>query len=84
MVLNLAIDGIVGLVPLLGDLFDFAFKAHSRNQALLAQWLRSPQQTRRSSTAVLMLGLVVLLALLCGAVWVLASLLQWVVAALRA
>ena len=83
MVLNLAIDGIVGLVPLFGDLFDFAFKAHSRNQALLAQWLRTPHQTRRSSWMVVVLGGIVLLALLGGAVWVLVSAVQWAIAALR-
>jgi uncharacterized membrane protein len=83
MVLNLAIDGIVGLVPLLGDLFDFAFKAHSRNQALLAQWLRSPHQARRGSVGVLVVGAVVLLALLGGAAWVLVSVLQWVFTVLR-
>ena len=83
MVMNLAIDGIVGLVPFLGDLFDFAFKAHSRNQALLGQWLQSPHQTRRSSWVVLAAGVVVLLALLGGAVWMLVNAVQWVVALLH-
>ena len=35
MVANLAIDGIVGAVPIVGDAFDFMFKAHTRNAALL-------------------------------------------------
>jgi len=80
MVLNLAVDGIVGLVPLVGDLFDFAFKAHSRNQALLAQWLHTPHQTRRSSGVVVVAGALVLLALLGGGVWVLVSAVQWIAA----
>jgi hypothetical protein len=84
MVMNLAVDGIAGLVPLLGDLFDFAFKAHSRNQALLQQWLRAPHQTRRKSSAVLVVGAVVLLALLGGAIWVLVTTLRWVAAQLPA
>ena len=77
MVLNLAVDGIVGLVPLAGDLFDFAFKAHSRNLALLSQWLQTPHQTRRSSSMVVVVAVLVLLALLVGAVWLLVSALQW-------
>jgi len=36
MVGNAALDGVVGSVPLVGDLFDFAFKSHQRNAALLA------------------------------------------------
>lgn len=77
MVMNLALDGIVGLVPLVGDLFDFVFKAHTRNQALLALWLQSPHPTRRSSWLVVVACAVVLLALLGAAIWVLVSVVQW-------
>lgn len=79
MVMNLALDGIVGLVPFAGDLFDFAFKAHSRNHALLSQWLQTPHRTRRSSLIVLALATLALLTLLGAAGWVLLSALQWVI-----
>jgi uncharacterized protein DUF4112 len=36
MLLNLSIDALLGAVPLLGDLFDFGFRAHERNVRLLA------------------------------------------------
>jgi hypothetical protein len=35
MVGNIALDALVGSVPLLGDAFDFAFKANKRNLRLL-------------------------------------------------
>ena len=35
MLLNLAADTVLGFVPVLGDIFDFGFKAHTRNVALL-------------------------------------------------
>lgn len=35
MIINVAIDVLVGAVPVLGDLFDFAWKANDRNMALL-------------------------------------------------
>ena len=35
MLFNVAIDAIVGAVPLFGDLFDFVWKANLRNLALL-------------------------------------------------
>lgn len=35
MLFNIAIDAIVGAVPLAGDLFDFVWKANLRNLALL-------------------------------------------------
>ena len=35
MVANVALDGVVGAVPLVGDVFDVAFRANRRNMALL-------------------------------------------------
>ena len=37
MLLNLALDAGLGLVPVLGDIADFAFKANEKNLALLAE-----------------------------------------------
>jgi hypothetical protein len=37
MIFNVAIDTLVGAVPLIGDLFDFAWKANDMNLALLEQ-----------------------------------------------
>jgi Domain of unknown function (DUF4112) len=39
MLLNLGIDALAGTVPVIGDLFDFGFKAHVRNRVLLEKWL---------------------------------------------
>ena len=35
MLLNLAADAAGGAIPILGDIWDFLFKAHARNAALL-------------------------------------------------
>lgn len=37
MLLNLALDAVLGAVPLVGDLFDFAYRANTQNVALLDQ-----------------------------------------------
>ena len=37
MIGNIALDWVVGLVPLLGDLFDVAFKSNLRNARLLKE-----------------------------------------------
>jgi hypothetical protein len=63
---NVAIEGIVGMVPFLGDVFDAAWKANQRNFALLEAHLDQPHRVRRSSrlfVALLMLALVALLVL---------------------
>lgn len=35
MILNLALDAVLGIIPLVGDLADFALRANTRNLALL-------------------------------------------------
>jgi hypothetical protein len=46
---NVALEGVVGIVPLAGDVFDAAFKANQRNVRLLEAWLEEPRRTVRSS-----------------------------------
>jgi hypothetical protein len=41
MLLNVALDGVVGAVPLLGDAFDVMWRANRRNMALLQRHLAS-------------------------------------------
>jgi hypothetical protein len=38
MLLNVAIEGIAGAVPIAGDAFDVAFRANRRNVAILRDW----------------------------------------------
>lgn len=40
MLANIGIEVVGGAVPIVGDLFDMAFKANLRNLALLETWLR--------------------------------------------
>jgi hypothetical protein len=49
MLTNIAIDASVGTIPIIGDLFDFVFKAQTRNLALLDEWLQTPHATTKRS-----------------------------------
>lgn len=49
MVANVGIEVVVGLVPVLGDMFDIAWKANRRNYALLTGSLAEPERIRRRS-----------------------------------
>jgi hypothetical protein len=60
---NVALEAVMGAVPLLGDVFDAAFKANVRNVRLLEQHLAAPGTTRRASRAWVIGVLVVLLML---------------------
>ena len=62
---NVAVDTLVGEIPILGDLFDIAFKANIRNLALLDGFVQQPVEVRRTSrrfVVLLVAGLVLLTA----------------------
>lgn len=50
MVLNQAIDALVGVVPFVGDLLDIGFKANVKNARLLEETLEDPRRAGRAST----------------------------------
>ena len=68
MVGNVAIDTLVGSVPLLGDLFDVAWKANSKNAELLAQYEGAPEKTTTRSRGFAILVVLVLLLILAAIV----------------
>jgi len=62
MLSNIAIDATIGTIPIIGDLFDFVFKAQTRNLALLDGWLQTPHETtKRSQRGLLLVPLAILL-----------------------
>jgi hypothetical protein len=81
MLTNIAIDASVGTIPVLGDLFDFVFKAQSRNLALLDEWLQTPHEaTKRSRRGVLLVPIAIVLVfatLTILGIWLLFILIHW-------
>ena len=47
MAFNVGIDALVGSVPILGDLFDFAWKANRKNLRLIERAISQPQHKPR-------------------------------------
>lgn len=71
MVANVAVDTIVGAVPVLGDLFDVAWKSNSRNLALLEEF-SAPAAREKSAAAswgVVIAAITILALLLAGGIW---------------
>jgi len=63
MVINLLIDTVVGSVPVLGDVFDFTWKANTQNVALLEAHLKNPRP-QQAADRWFVAGLVVAITLI--------------------
>jgi hypothetical protein len=83
MLSNIAIDALVGTVPLIGDIFDFVFKAQTRNLALLDEWVGTPHATvRRSKRGLLVIPIAIIAVfavLTILGVWMLFIFFSWLI-----
>lgn len=80
---NVAIDTLVGEVPILGDLFDIGFKANLRNLALLDGFAQRPAAVQRSSRLLLALIILGVVLVTAGAIVLAVLLVQLMSAQLR-
>jgi hypothetical protein len=76
---NLVLDAIVGMVPLLGDVFDFGWKANRRNLALLEALVRDREGTRKRSRWLVGATLAAAVVLVALGVWLGWRVLRWIV-----
>ncbi len=82
MLLNVGIEALIGAVPIIGDLFDLAFKANIRNMKILDRQLDQPAAIARESlrnlwvTGIFAAGLFVLAGYI--VVRVLTALVRWI------
>jgi hypothetical protein len=78
---NIALDALVGMVPIAGDLFDFAFKAQTRNLALLDAYAAAPhlaaRRSRRGLVITAVATVVVFATLTALGLWMLFILFHW-------
>ena len=78
MAMNVLIDSLVGAIPVLGDIFDIAFKANQRNMKLMREHYVEGRH-RGSAWKVFIPLLLILFVFVAGVVWIGYKLLEWVV-----
>jgi len=69
MLLNVAVDALLGSPPVVGDIMDVFFRANRRNLVLFERWVADPAQTHRASRLVLVAGTAGVLGLMAGTLW---------------
>jgi hypothetical protein len=80
MTLNILIDAIFGSIPILGDLFDVAFKANMRNLRLMQQYYREGRH-RGSAWKAIIPVLILILLIIIGIIWLVYKLIASLIAA---
>lgn len=80
---NVLVDTVVGAVPVLGDIFDVAWRANRRNVDLLGSYLDAPGPVHRRSRVVLAIVLLVLLAALICAAALTVLVVRWALGSLQ-
>ncbi|WP_187263087.1 DUF4112 domain-containing protein [Pontibacter beigongshangensis] len=76
MLLNSAMDAIIGSIPILGNIFDFAYKANERNVQMLRNHYE--QGKYQGSGKGIVLGvLVAVLVLIMLMIWLMWQLISW-------
>jgi len=76
MLLNILLESTVGIVPVVGDIFDFAYKANERNVRLLLEYQKSPGPVQRRSALLIAVVALLFFAILGLAVWLVILLLK--------
>jgi len=86
MALNVAVDYLLGSIPLIGNVFDFWWKANYRNVQLLERALNAPVQQRRRNKVAdwLFIGgvLLALLAVFLGSLVAAVLIANWIISRL--
>lgn len=79
MGLNIGFDYLTGLIPFLGDLFDFAFKSNRRNLALLRQHATGTRQPGPADYAVVGGVILALGGLFVAGIWLWLLGMRWAI-----
>lgn len=81
MFINILLDIVIGSIPVLGEIFDVAWKANLKNARLLDELARDPQKTQQQSRwfnwIMLAVFIVLILGLLLLVSWMIIELVEF-------
>ncbi len=77
MTLNVLLESLIGAIPIIGDMFDFAWKANLRNLEMMNHYLENPVSVRKSARRSLILISVVALVVISTLGYLLYHLIAW-------
>jgi phosphoglycerol transferase MdoB-like AlkP superfamily enzyme len=78
MTLNIILDSTIGAIPIIGNIFDFAYKSNSRNIKLLKEHYEEGKHQGSAKGIIAWIAIILLLSLVL-VVYVLWSVLSWLI-----
>jgi hypothetical protein len=78
MTLNVVVDALIGAIPILGDIFDVAFRANERNMKLMREHYVEGRHKGSASKVIIPLLLVLVIVVGCIA-WLSYKLIAWLI-----
>jgi hypothetical protein len=81
MLVNIGVDTIVGSIPVIGDLFDFAYKSNIKNMKIYRESLSGTREPARDWAFIAIVA-VVLFLMIALPIVVLVYILQWITSSL--
>ena len=79
MGINILFDTFIGMIPIVGDIFDITFKANLRNLELINAYHQSPQESVKRSALSVAAIFIIFIAILIFMIWLAINLFQWVI-----
>lgn len=79
MIKNVLLEAIVGTIPIMGDIFDMAFKANMRNYKLLESHMTTSALKPRSNKRIIAYILILLSLILLLLIWVSFQILKFII-----
>lgn len=82
MGINVVFETLLGAIPIVGDIFDIAFKANQKNVQLLTHYYQSPSAAVERNTVSVALIAASIMAVIGIVIWMTIKLLAWLINAI--
>ena len=82
MAVNVAADTFLGMLPIVGDIFDIAFRSNEYNLRLLEQYYQGPKESVKQNTLFLVLFIVAMISMIGFSLWLAVKVIAWILTSL--
>jgi hypothetical protein len=83
MAVNIMFDTVLGMIPIVGDIFDITFKANLRNIELMSNYYNSPREAVKRNTLSIAIISISFISALSLIIWIAIKIFAWLINAIN-